>query len=290
MPEAVPAFGDRLAAVFAGQGQLCVGIDPHPYLLGDWRLPDSAAGLREFGLRVVDAVAGSAGIVKPQVAFFERHGSAGYAALEAVLSAARQAGLLVIADVKRGDVGTSVEAYAQAWLTPGGPLEADAMTAVAYQGLGSLAAPMRLAQENGKGLFVLAATSNPDGAEVQTATVSTGPGRGSGLAASIVEGVTGWNTEHAAGEHGSIGLVLGATVDFADFGIDLSPLGGAVSTPVLAPGFGHQGARYSDLNALYGPAAPATIVSASRSILGAGPDGVSAAVREQALEVLACRG
>src|SRR5690606_33699649 len=98
--------------------------------------------VREFGLRVVDAVAGRAGIVKPQVAFFERFGSAGFAALEDVLAAARNAGILVIADVKRGDLGTSVEAYGQAWLTPGSPLEVDAMTMVAYQGTGSIEAPL----------------------------------------------------------------------------------------------------------------------------------------------------
>ncbi len=117
MSAAPVAFGDRLASVFDGAGRLCVGIDPHAHLLSEWGLADSAGGARDFGLRVVEAVVtGNAGIVKPQVAFFERFGSAGYAALEDVLAAARAAGLLVIADAKRGDIGTSVEAYAQAWL------------------------------------------------------------------------------------------------------------------------------------------------------------------------------
>ncbi|MBW8873198.1 MAG: orotidine-5'-phosphate decarboxylase, partial [Leifsonia sp.] len=132
------AFGSRLREAFSDSGQLCVGIDPHAGLLKAWGLPDSASGARDFGLRVVEAVTGRAGIVKPQIAFYERHGSAGYAALEDVLAAARAAGLLVIADVKRGDLGSSVDAYGEAWLTPGSPLEADAMTAVAFQGLGSL--------------------------------------------------------------------------------------------------------------------------------------------------------
>jgi len=291
------SFGERLDAAFAGFGQLCVGIDPHPYLLAEWGLSDSAEGAREFGLRVVDAVAGRAGIVKPQVAFFERHGSEGFRALEDVLDAARRAGILVIADVKRGDLGTSVEAYGQAWLTPGSPLEADAMTAVAYQGTASLEAPMTLAERAGKGVFVLAATSNPEGVQLQRAR------RADGLtvAAGIVGDVTGWNARHA-GEPtadptgsvgsgpaglGSIGLVLGATVDFADYGIDLAALG---RTPVLAPGFGHQGAAYSRLGSLYGPAAPHAVVSASRSILSAGPGGVAQAVAAQAAEVRECRG
>jgi orotidine-5'-phosphate decarboxylase len=281
-------FGDRLQGIFGSLGQLCVGVDPHPHLLEQWGLADDAHGLREFGLRVVDATAGQAGIIKPQAAFFERHGSAGFAALEAVLAAARAAGLVVIADVKRGDIGTSVEAYGQAWLTPGSPLEADAMTISAYQGVGSIEAPIRLALEHGKGLFVLTATSNPESRDIQTAKISSGKRAGSSVAASILGDVVGWNTERS-GEHGAIGLVLGATVDFADYGIDLDRLAATPSTPVLAPGFGHQGARYSDLGSLYGPAAPFAVVSASRSILQAGPHGIAEAVRTAAREVLECR-
>jgi orotidine-5'-phosphate decarboxylase len=210
------AFGQRLAGVLQTSGRLCVGIDPHSYLLGEWELPDTAAGVRDFGLRVVEAAHSRAGIVKPQVAFYERHGSAGYAALEDVLEAARAAGLLVIADVKRGDVGTSVEAYGQAWLTPGGPLEADAMTISAFQGTGSIAAPRDLALAGGKGLFVLAATSNPEAAAVQTARLSSGSGKS--VAASIVDDVQDWN--RGAEPLGSFGVVIGATVDMSAYGIE----------------------------------------------------------------------
>jgi orotidine-5'-phosphate decarboxylase len=280
-------FGARLTKIFDRRGQLCVGIDPHPYLLEQWGLPDTAAGLREFGLTVVAAtVDGDAGIVKPQVAFFERHGSAGYSALEDVIAAARHSGLLVIADAKRGDLGTSVEAYGQAWLTPGSPLEADAMTISAYMGVGSIRAPMELAEATGKGLFVLAATSNPEAVSVQTARV----GGAQTVASSIVSEVANWNRAHGAERTmGSVGLVLGATVDFAEYAIDLDTLSGAAAAPVLAPGFGHQGAKFSDLDRLYGPAARSTVVSASRSILQAGPDGIADAVAAQAAEVLACR-
>ncbi|CAN5182613.1 orotidine-5'-phosphate decarboxylase [soil metagenome] len=279
----MPSFGRRLDAIFDEFGQLCVGIDPHSYLLSEWGLPDSAVGVREFGLAVVEAAAGHAGIVKAQVAFFERHGAAGYRALEDVLAAARQAGLLVIADVKRGDLGTSVEAYGQAWLTPGSPLEADAMTMVAYQGTGSVAGPLALAEANGKGVFVLAATSNPDGADLQKAVRADGRT----VAASIVDDVVGWNRTHAGQSTGSIGVVLGATVAVSEYGIDLVALG---RTPVLAPGFGYQGAGYSQLSELYGSSAPYAVVSASRSILSAGPSGIAKAVAAQAKEVLGCRG
>jgi len=270
------SFGQRLRAVLDVRGGLCVGIDPHAFLLEEWALGDDAAGLREFGLRVVDAASDRVGIVKPQVAFFERHGSAGLAALEDVLAAARDAGLLVIADAKRGDIGSTFDAYASAWLTPGSPFEADALTVSTYLGIGSVSGPRAIALGSGKGLFVLAATSNTEGASLQTATTASG----STVAGSIVEEVHTWNAEETG--LGSIGLVLGATLDLDAFGIDPAHL---ESTPVLAPGFGHQGARIADLRRLYGNAAPNVIVSASRSILAAGPSGIAAAIESQAAEV-----
>lgn len=277
----VESFGTRLTTVFNSFGQLCVGIDPHSYLLAEWNLRDDPRGLRDFGLRVVEATAGRAGIVKPQVAFFERHGAAGYAALEAVLAAAREAGLIVIADVKRGDLGTSVEAYGQAWLTPDGPLEADAMTISAYQGFGSIAAPIALAEATGKGLFVLSATSNPEARTLQTARLADG----NTVAGSIVDDVVEYNRA-APNAIGSVGVVMGATVDFTDYGIAVDTLS---KTPVLAPGFGHQGAGFSDLGRIFGAAASMAVVSSSRGILQAGPDGIAAAIGAQAAEVFACR-
>lgn len=282
------SFGGRLRDAFSSSGRLCVGIDPHASLLDTWGLPDSASGAREFGLRVVEAVVGRAGIVKPQVAFYERHGSAGYAALEEVLAAARAAGLLVIADVKRGDLGTSVDAYGEAWLTPGSPLEADAMTAVAFQGLGSLEGVLDLAERTGKGVFVLAATSNPEAFATQTATRSDGVS----VAAGVVADVALWNAQRNAASGaaalGSVGVVIGATVARADFGITDVSLSGM---PVLAPGFGHQGARIPQLPELFGSAAQNVLVSASRSILSAGPAGIEAAIDDAAAEVVAaCRG
>ena len=272
------SFGERLAGVFQAAGHLCVGIDPHPYLLQRWRLHDSGGGLREFGLRCVEAAHGQVGVVKPQVAFFERHGSAGYQALEETLAAARAAGLLVIADAKRGDLGTSVEAYAQAWLTPGAPLEADAMTVSAFQGVGSLSAPILLAREHGKGLFVLAATSNPESFALQTAVVGSGQNSTRTVAASIVAEVNMSNEAPL----GSFGVVIGATVTLADFGLNDGDL---ATTPILAPGFGFQGAEFASLHATYGAAAANTVVSSSRGILEAGPDGIRGAIAAQAAEL-----
>ncbi|WP_139417025.1 orotidine-5'-phosphate decarboxylase [Agromyces laixinhei] len=281
-------FGDRLEAVFAVYGKLCVGIDPHPPLLDAWGLPDSAEGVREFGLRAVDAAAGRVGIVKPQVAFFERHGSAGYAALERVLAEARDGGLMVIADAKRGDIGTSVEAYGQAWLTPGSPLESDAMTLSAFQGLGSIAGVLEAAERVGKGVFVLAATSNPEAAAIQRAVLQQSSRAGDTVAQAITSGVIAWNqgrTDAASRPLGSVGVVLGATTDLRSSGIELDVDGPRPGLPVLAPGFGHQGAELGDLRAIYGSLAAGVIVSESRSILGAGPGALAEAITRRVDEV-----
>ncbi|WP_157001222.1 orotidine-5'-phosphate decarboxylase [Agromyces laixinhei] len=281
-------FGDRLEAVFAAYGKLCVGIDPHPPLLDAWGLPDSAEGVREFGLRAVDAAAGRVGIVKPQVAFFERHGSAGYAALERVLAEARDGGLMVIADAKRGDIGTSVEAYGQAWLTPGSPLESDAMTLSAFQGLGSIAGVLEAAERVGKGVFVLAATSNPEAAAIQRAVLQQSSRAGDTVAQAITSGVIAWNqgrTDAASRPLGSVGVVLGATTDLRSSGIELDVDGPRPGLPVLAPGFGHQGAELGDLRAIYGSLAAGVIVSESRSILGAGPGALAEAITRRVDEV-----
>ena len=288
---AVPAggagasFGSRLADVLETTGGLCVGIDPHAWLLDEWGLPTSAAGVRELGLRAVEATAGSAGVVKPQVAFFERWGSAGFAALEDVLAAARDAGLIVIGDAKRGDVGSTMDGYAEAWFAPDSPLRVDALTVSPYLGFDSLRSTIDRARQVGAGVFVLAATSNPEARAGQTARVAGPDGTSRALAAGIVDQVR--DDDQAAGETrlGSVGLVLGATVDLASYGIDTAALTGV---PVLAPGFGHQGARVSDLTALYGAAARTVLVSTSRGVLAAGPDGMAAAVRDAAEEVRSC--
>ncbi|MCU1569872.1 MAG: Orotidine 5-phosphate decarboxylase [Naasia sp.] len=275
-------FGDRLAAAFDAYGHLCVGIDPHEYLLKEWGLPLSAVGAHEFGLRVVEACVGRVGIVKPQVAFYEKFGSIGYRVLEDVLVEARKAGLVVIADVKRGDLGSTLEAYAEAWLSPGSPLEADAMTISAYQGFGALAAPLEFAQNAGKGLLVLSATSNPEAMAVQTSIIQIETQVGKTVAGGLASRVVGWNQEHNSGHRlGSIGVVLGATVDFAKVGIDLQELSETPAAPILAPGFGYQGADFGSVREIFGVAADQAIVTASRSILAAGGDGIRDSIDAQ---------
>jgi len=270
-------FGERARAALSAHGPLCVGIDPHASLLDDWGLSQDAAGVREFGLRTVDAAAGRIGVVKPQVSFFERFGSAGFAALEDVMAAARSAGLIVIADAKRGDIGTTMDAYAAAWLTPGSPLEADALTVNPFLGVGSLDGAFALAAQSRKGLFVLASTSNPEATGLQRSLSVSG----ATVSAEIIGEVSARNRASTAeGEWGDFGFVIGATVDWADAGIaEFSPF-----APLLAPGFGTQGAEPADLSVRFGAMSPAVIASESRSILSAGPDGLAAAIDARVAE------
>ncbi|MDU0347910.1 orotidine-5'-phosphate decarboxylase, partial [Actinomyces sp. MRS3W] len=224
------AFGPRLAEAMEDHGPLCVGIDPHAALLSAWGLPDTPAGLRDFSLRSVEALAGHVAAVKPQSAFFERHGSVGIAVLEETLAALRQAGTLTILDVKRGDIGSTMGGYAQAYLADGAPLAADAITVSPYLGYGSLSPALDQAAETGRGVFVLALTSNPEGAAVQHAC---GPA-GRAVAADIVAGAAASNAAaRADGRLGSVGLVVGATIGDAVEALDLDLL--AANAPLLAP-------------------------------------------------------
>lgn len=275
-------FSSRLREAMAAHGPVCVGIDPHDHLLEAWGLPRTAAGVREFGLRTVTELAGSVAAVKPQSAFFERFGSAGVAALEETLAACREQGLLTILDVKRGDIGSTMAGYAQAHLTPDSPLSADAITVSPYLGVGALAAAFDLAAENGRGLFVLALTSNPEGAEIQHArTGGNVEGFGDSVAGSVAAAVAARNAELTGGEGlGPFGLVVGATIGSAaaDLGFDPSDCGG----PILTPGVGAQGAGRAELLEVFGPAALSrnqVVVAVSRAVLGAGPEGLAEAAR-----------
>ncbi|MFB7842478.1 orotidine-5'-phosphate decarboxylase [Microbacterium sp. NPDC056052] len=273
------SFGARLRRALDAHGPLCVGIDPHEALLDVWGLPQTADGVRAFGLTTVEAAAGRVGMVKPQVSFFERFGSRGFAALEDVMSAARAAGLLVVADAKRGDIGTTMAGYAQAWLEPGAPLEADALTISPYLGGGSLAEAITRALPAGKGVFVLAATSNPEGAPVQQALVpaALATTQGETTALRITRDVTAYDA--LEGGLGSVGLVIGATIDRAEFALDDDTLR---TVPLLAPGFGAQGATPADLRSRFGTLAGNVLASESRSILSAGPDRIAATIEERA--------
>lgn len=281
------SFGVRLAAAVGERSPLCVGIDPHAATLAAWGLGRDEQGLTAFGATLVDAAAGRAAIVKPQIAFFEAAGVPGYRALDATLRRARDAGLLVVADVKRGDIGSTGDDYALAWLDRDGPFRADAMTVSPYLGYGSLAGTVDVARRNGAGVFVLAATSNPEARVLQTAVLAEGPRAGRSVAAGIVLAVADDNRTGGEQPLGDVGLVLGATLDLDDFGIDAGAIGNA---PVLAPGFGAQGARIEDLRARYGARAEQVLVSESRGLLTDGPDGVAALVQDRVDRIHAALG
>lgn len=257
------AFGARLMAAMRDRGPLCVGIDPHPELLARWGLRDTPESLIAFSDAILDASVGAAAAVKPNSAFFERHGSRGIAALEHVLGRARELGLLTILDVKRGDIGSTMEGYADAYLSEGVPLEADAITVSPYLGVGSLKPAFDLAQHTDKGIFILALTSNPEGALVQHAIGPDGVPVATSIAIAAAELNAG------ASPMGSVGLVVGATTGEAvkALGIDLN----AVNGPLLAPGVGAQGAGPAELAAVFGDARPRVLVNQSRGIAAAGP-------------------
>ncbi len=260
------AFGPRLRAATDDFGPFCVGIDAHPQLLRDWGLPVDAHGLESFAMTCVEAFAGRVAVVKPQSAFFEAHGSAGVAVLERVLEGFRDTGTLSLLDVKRGDIGSTMAAYAQAYLGKESSLRADAITVSPYLGYESLRPALDLAEATRRGVFVLALTSNPEGRQVQHAG-----GPGGSVAASIVAGVAADNAAAAAsGRLGSVGMVVGATVGraVAELGLDLA----AANAPLLAPGIGAQGATVEDLRTVFGTALHNVLPTSSREILAAGPD------------------
>jgi orotidine-5'-phosphate decarboxylase len=259
------SFGDRVAAAVAATGPLCAGIDPSARLLAEWGLSDDVRGLRSFCRSCVEGFAGAVSVVKPQVAFFERHGSAGMAELERLIAEASAAGLIVIADAKRGDIDSTAEAYADAWLGETSPLAADAVTAHPYLGLGALAPLVRLGAANGRGVLVVARSSNPEGRGLQQATTAGGAGVEDMLLAEIAE-LNGSPDIPA----GTVGAVIGATLEPSAFA--LSQLGGVI----LAPGLGAQGAGPADVATRFAGCRPGSVLpSSSRGLLNEGPEPVA---------------
>lgn len=248
-------FGAKLAEARSQRGPLCLGIDPHPELLRGWDLPLTPDGLAAFCDTCVQAFAEFA-MVKPQVAFFEAYGAAGYRVLERTIGALRAAGVLVLADAKRGDIGSTMAAYAEAWLGES-PLAADAVTASPYLGFGSLQPLLDTAATRGRGVFVLAATSNPEGAGVQRAMSGDRT-----VAQTVVDDVAAWNRTR---QPASVGVVVGATLAEVP---NLSGLDG----PVLLPGIGAQGGRPDALSRLGGANSDQLWPAVSRDVLRAGPD------------------
>lgn len=264
-------FGKRLDAALDERGSLCVGIDPHPALLAAWGLTDDADGLARFADTCVAAFADTAAVIKPQSGLFEPYGSKGIAVLERTVAACRAAGALVVLDVKRGDIGTTMAGYARAYLDPSAPLACDAMTLSPYLGVGSLEPAFELCARHDAGAFVLALTSNPEGPQVQHARATDGRS----VAQVVLDELGARNA--AAAPMGALGVVVGATIGAAPVRLD------TLNGPYLVPGIGAQGGTADDVKRIFGPAAGNVVPSVSREVLRHGPDpaALRAAVVEQ---------
>ncbi|MBP8920279.1 MAG: orotidine-5'-phosphate decarboxylase [Micropruina sp.] len=263
-------YWTRLRAATGQRGALCVGIDPHPSLLESWGLSVDAAGAERFARRIVEVLGERVAVFKPQSAFFEIHGSAGVAVLERVLADIAGAGALSVLDVKRGDIGSTMDAYADAYLADGAPLAADAITISPYLGFGSLQPAFDRAHRHGRGVYVLARTSNPEGGQVQLSRDA----HGIAVAQQIIDDARAVNAETG---QGAIGLVVGGT--HADLGCDLTGFNGSI----LVPGIGFQGGRIEDLPRLFGDSAERVLPAVSRDVIGAGPDAAALSGRVEAL-------
>ncbi|MDP3889723.1 orotidine-5'-phosphate decarboxylase [Nocardioides sp.] len=251
-------FGSRLRAAMDARGPLCAGIDPHAGLMREWGLDDDVASLERFALTAVEGLAPHVPVVKPQSAFYERFGSRGIAVLERVIAESREAGALVLLDVKRGDIGSTSQAYADAYLDPSSPLACDAITASPYLGFGSLRPMVDTALRHGAGVFVLALTSNPEGAEVQHAVAASGRTVGG----TMLDALRAANAD--AAPLGSLGAVVGATIGETGESFD-------INGPLLAPGVGAQGGTVDDVRRIFGGAAHNVLPSTSRGLLAGGP-------------------
>ncbi|MFZ4117263.1 MAG: orotidine-5'-phosphate decarboxylase [Rhodoluna sp.] len=272
------SFSKKLEIAFKTKGQLCVGIDPHENLLADNGFDISADGLESFSYDMLDQLQDEVSIIKPQVSFFERFGSEGFRALENVLREANERGFLVIADAKRGDIGSTMEAYGQAWLAKDAPFVCDALTVNPYLGVGALSSAVAFASERGKGLFVLAATSNLDGLRLQSSM-----NNGATVASQIAQEVEtlNINTAISNSRFGSVGLVVGATVNLKQIGIDsLNADRESLRTSILAPGFGYQGVELSRAKEIFGEVSGDVIYTVSRSALRNGIEAVASSVRQ----------
>ncbi len=258
----IDSFAVRFTAVRANHGPLVFGVDPSADLLESWGVGDSADGLDRFADIVLEAAAGTVGLVKPQSAFFERHGWRGIRTLDRLISSARNAGLLVILDVKRGDVGTTNDAYAEAYLGKGAPLAADAITVHPYLGLSAMGSYVSRAAESGSCLLVVTRSSNPEGRAVQAAL---GADRCS-VEQCLLRQIRALNEELAPGQVGPVGAVVGPT--HMEPVLDLA----AANCLFLAPGVGAQGATPADVARVFAACPDRVMPSASRSLLSSGPD------------------
>ncbi len=251
------SFVQRLQKVASESSTLCLGLDPSPGLLAAWELPDNAAGAHDFCRRALDAAGGLIGIVKPQAAFFERFGAAGVSVLDDVVKEIRERGQLSIVDLKRGDVAHTMVAYCQA-------LQGDAMTLNAYLGFAALHDGLGELLAKEAAAFVVVRSSNPEGSALQQARLENG----ATVAEQLCDEITSYNREQAGAKLGPIGAVIGATLeDEAPDLVARLPL-----SYILAPGVGAQGATLGDLKSRFAGHLERLVPTASRSLVGPGPD------------------
>jgi orotidine-5'-phosphate decarboxylase len=259
----ISSYGERLRALMIERGPLCVGVDPHPSLLASWGLVANAQGLERCARGMVEALGATVAVFKPQSAFFEAYGAAGIAILERSLADIKAAGAISLLDVKRGDIGSTMDAYAAAYLSDGSPLAADAITLSPYLGFGSLDGAIEMADRGGRGVYVLALTSNPEGPQVQHARAADGRTVGQ----IVVDEAASRNAvrRKPGAVLGPVGVVIGATIGHTE--TDFTALGGSI----LAPGIGAQGGTAADLPAVFKEATRFVLPSTSREVMAAGP-------------------
>jgi orotidine-5'-phosphate decarboxylase len=262
MEHLISSYGERLGTLTSERGPLCVGIDPHPTLLASWGLAADVQGLERCARGVIEALGGIVPVFKPQSAFFEAYGAAGIAVLERTLGDIKAAGAISLLDVKRGDIGSTMDAYAAAYLSDGSPLAADAVTLSPYLGFGSLDGAIELADRSGRGVYVLALTSNPEGGQIQRARTADGRAVGQIV---IDEAASRNATRCKSASLGPVGVVVGATI--GPTATDFTALRGSI----LAPGIGAQGGIAADLPAVFGDAIQFVLPSTSREVISAGP-------------------
>lgn len=279
------SFALRLQLAIRAHGPLCVGIDPAAKTLQTCGLPDTAEGALEFGQRILAAASGCIALVKPQSAYFERFGAAGWRSLETIIATARAQGVIVLLDAKRGDIDATAEAYAHAYFSPNSSTRVDAITVHAYLGFDALRPLTDYAIAQGGGVFVVVRSSNPEGALLQTARLADGQTVAQHLAVEI----TKLNGSRFADEMlGSIGAVVGATLSDAE-----EAASGLPNSYLLAPGIGAQGATLEDVAARFGAARSRVLPSVSRAIIAQGSSRaeIETAIRylaEKAKRLLAC--
>ena len=263
-------FADRLRAATSKYGPLCAGIDPSRKTLTSWGLDDDPTGLETFVEISLEGALGCVGVIKPQVAFFERFGIPGLLILQELFASARAHGLLVIADAKRSDISSTAEAYGAAWLGADAPFGADALTVTPYLGLDALEPIFSAAAQATSGIFVVVSSSNEEGRGLQTAAWG-----GGSVEEHLLKDIGRYN-DVQPGE--TVGAVIGVTRE------PNPELVAAMAGPLLLPGFGEQGGSAEELRTRFSGLPNAMVVSVSRAWSSAGPNVGALAIRSAELQ------